>query len=303
MKRLLESFAVAGVLALVIIAPAVASAVVTLDTPAVTVVGNGPSYISLQVVSGASGTPNGFTVEWMPKADYDIYGWGTDHTPPGFNYCTFNGVPTLNVTPGVPSFLLGPNTAVRVVLGELLDESGIYTTYSSEMAPGSEYALRVRAEGGPGYNSSANSRTLIVQSGTHEVCRFTIGYWKNHPGKWPAQSLTLGTVTYNQAQLLQILNEPANGNGLLILEHQLIAAKLNALLSPPPAAIVADIATADALIGGLTPPPIGSDSLDPSSVTSLESDLNDFNNGEAGGDHCTTPTVKSTWGKLKSLYR
>ena len=142
-----------------------------------------------------------------------------------------------------------------------------------------------------------------MDSGTHEVCRFTLGYWKNHPGVWPVLSLTLGTVTYTQADLIQILDQPANGNGLLILEHQLIAAKLNALLSAPPPAIAADIATADLLIGGLIPPPIGGDTLDPASVTGLESDLDAFNNGQAGGDHCATPTVKSSWGKLKSLYR
>jgi hypothetical protein len=301
--KLLKGFAVAGVLALAITAPTVASAVVTLDTPSVTVVGNGPSYISLEVLAGASGTPNGFTVEWMPKADYDIYGWGTDYTPPGFNYCTFSGIPTLNVTPGVPDFLLGPSVAVRVVLGELFDETGLYTTYTDEMNAGTQYALRVRAEAGPGYNASANSPTSIVNSGTQEVCRFTLGYWKNHPGNWPVLSLTLGTVTYTQAQLLLILGQPAGGNGLLILEHQLIAAKLNVLLSPPPPAIAADIAAADAMIGGLIPPPIGSDTLPPASVTTLESDLDAFNNGQAGGDRCVTPTVKSTWGKLKSLYR
>ena len=301
--KLLKGFAVVGGLAMVLIVPTMASAVATLDTPGITVVGNGASYIRLEVLSGASGTPNGFTVEWMPKADYDVYGWGTDYTPPGFNYCTFTGFPTLNVTPGVPSFLLGPNVAVRVVLGELFDETGLYTTYTDEMASGTQFAVRVRAEGGPGYNASANSPTQIVDSGTHEVCRFTLGYWKNHPGVWPVLSLTLGTVTYTQSDLIQILDQPANGNGLLILEHQLIAAKLNALLSAPPPAIAADIATADLLIGGLIPPPIGGDTLDPASVTGLESDLDAFNNGQAGGDHCATPTVKSSWGKLKSLYR
>ena len=148
--KLLKGFAVVGGLAMVLIVPTMASAVATLDTPGITVVGNGASYIRLEVLSGASGTPTGFTVEWMPKADYDVYGWGTDYTPPGFNYCTFTGFPTLNVTPGVPSFLLGPNVAVRVVLGELFDETGLYTTYTDEMASGTQFAVRVRAEGGPG---------------------------------------------------------------------------------------------------------------------------------------------------------
>ena len=41
--------------------------------------------------------------------------------------------------------------------------------------------------------------------------------------------LTLGTVTYSQAQLLAIFNTPVRGNGLISLAHQLIAAKLNIL--------------------------------------------------------------------------
>ena len=39
--------------------------------------------------------------------------------------------------------------------------------------------------------------------------------------------LQLGNVTYNQQELLSILSQPVRGNGLVLLAHQLIAAKLN----------------------------------------------------------------------------
>jgi hypothetical protein len=291
-------------------APAPGGAI-TLDTPNATFLDNSPSYISLMVTAGPSGTPNGFTVEWMPKSDFDVWGWPTDYTPPGFNYCTFDGAPSFNLTPGVSDFLLGANAGAEIVLGELFDETGVYTTYVDELSPETQYAVRVRAEAGPGANASANSPTQFLSSGTHEICRFTMGYWKNHPSAWPSACLPmlLGTVSYNQAQLLAILGTPSSvgpcgtANGLLILAHQLIAAKLNTCLSSPPASIAAAIAAADAMIGGLVPPPGGSGCIPPPTASPLAHELDDFNNGKTEGDNCVTPVNVTTWGRLKTLYR
>jgi len=211
----------------------------------------------------------------------------------------------------VGDFLLGPNVGAKVVLGELFDESGLYTTYVDEMSPETQYAIRVRAEGGPGGDASPNSQTMFASSGTHEICRFTVGYWKNHPAAWPASCLpmNLGTNSYTEAQLINILNTPSStgpcgtANGLLILVHQLIAAKLNSCLATAPPSIQAEIATADGMIGSLVPPPYGTGCLPPPSVSALATDLDDFNNGKTEGDNCTTPVKSSSWGRLKSLYR
>ena len=67
--------------------------------------------------------------------------------------------------------------------------------------------------------------------------------------------LQLGNVTYTQEQLLDILHQPVRGNGLLILAHQLIAAKLNIAAGADPSCIQETIAEADALIGDLVIPP------------------------------------------------
>ncbi len=310
--RLLQGLASAALLAGIVVAsvPAPVSAA-TLNTPTVQFMDNSPAYIKLWVTAGASGAPNGFTIEWMPKADYDAYGWPTSYIPPGFNYCTFDGVPSFNVTPGVADFLLGSGVGAKVVLGELFDESGLYTTYVDEMAPETQYAIRVRAEGGPGGEASPNSQTMLASSGTHEICRFTQGYWKNHPEAWPASCLPmlLGTNSYTETQLLAILGTPSStgpcgtANGLLILVHQLIAAKLNACLATPPASIQAAIVTADGMIGGLVPPPYGTGCLPPPSVDALATQLDDFNNGKTENDNCTTAVKSSSWGRLKSLYR
>jgi len=59
------------------------------------------------------------------------------------------------------------------------------------------------------------------------------------------QSLTLGAVSCNGSQLLQILNGPAQGNGLLTLAHQLIAAKLNIANGADPTAVQQSVINAD----------------------------------------------------------
>ncbi|HTL78127.1 MAG TPA: hypothetical protein VL136_01875 [Candidatus Babeliales bacterium] len=85
-------------------------------------------------------------------------------------------------------------------------------------------------------------------------CPLSQGYWKTHPAAWPVTSLTLGTVVYNQSQLLSILNTPGKGDASIILALQLIAAKLNIANGSDPAPIAATIVTADGLLGSCVLP-------------------------------------------------
>jgi hypothetical protein len=120
-------------------------------------------------------------------------------------------------------------------------------------------------------------------------CTLTQGFWKNHPEDWPVTSLKLGTVTYTQAQLLSILDQPVRGNGLVSLAHQLIAVKLNIANGASGTVVNSAIASADAMIGGLVVPPVGSGSLSTSSVGGLVTQLDQFNQGLAAGGpgHCS----------------
>jgi hypothetical protein len=117
----------------------------------------------------------------------------------------------------------------------------------------------------------------------------TQGYWKTHPEAWPVTSLTLGTVTYSQAELLSILSQSTTGNGLVSLAKQLIAARLNlangAAVTP---ATLNAIVAANSLIDGLVIPPVGTGSLAPSLTSGLTTTLNTYNNGLASGGppHC-----------------
>jgi len=115
-------------------------------------------------------------------------------------------------------------------------------------------------------------------AGGGEACGFTQGYWKNHPAAWPVSSLKLGSVEYSKAELLAIFGQPVAGNGLISLAHQLIAAKLNIANGANGSAISDEIAAADALIGALEVPPVGSGYLSPSSTSSLVDALDQFNN-------------------------
>src|SRR5262249_40517538 len=159
------------------------------------------------------------------------------------------------------SFLLGPNGTIGVQVGDLFDETGIYADYADQLPPG-DYAFRVYAEGNDakGQPSSAMSQTIFASTSKPEC---TQGFWKNHPEAWPPAGtpMTLGTVSYTAAELLSIYNQPAVGNGLISLAHQLITVKLNICNGSNPTNVQSTINNADALIGGLVVPPVGSGSL------------------------------------------
>jgi hypothetical protein len=110
-------------------------------------------------------------------------------------------------------------------------------------------------------------------------------------------------VTYSDLQLCEILNTPANGNGLIALAQELIAAKLNRIsmdsvtqqlevslcsgyTCEEMAMITRCIADADALIGGQVIPPHGSGFLGWTVTDSLITCLRAFNQGTLGADGC-----------------
>jgi hypothetical protein len=122
-------------------------------------------------------------------------------------------------------------------------------------------------------------------------------------------SLVLGDVAYSRSELLAVFGQPAKGNGLVSLSHQLIAAKLNLLLgAQPPSQVMIAIGEADALVGSNVVPPIGGGYLSPGQTGRLTKLLSDFNGGTLGPGHCTDPskvvgTKAETWGSLKQRYR
>jgi hypothetical protein len=302
--------------ACLLVLPAFA-APVELDPPDAAASSNASSIVDLSVTAGLSGAPNGFTVEWMTRALFDQLGdWPADPTDPNIQSAIFLGTPTLNTVDGTRTFLLNPGEIAIVQLGDIFDETGIMSENRDELRSGTEYVFRVKANGDPGVTggtgsllpASPYSATQSATTKPHddlEDCVHTQGYWKNHPSKWPVSSLKLGTIIYTKAQLLLIFDEPAAGNGLISMSHQLIAAKLNVLSGAVVTAVITNaIATADAMVGNRIIPPIGSGFISPSVTSNLNDVLEQFNSDER--NHACqgiTPTRPNTWGQIKAIYR
>lgn len=135
-----------------------------------------------------------------------------------------------------------------------------------------------------------------VKPAENPGCTFTQGYWKNKAGKAlmtqliPVGGLLLGTTAYSVNQLQAILDTPVQGNGLLNLAHQLIAAKFNLLNGASGTALGTSIATADTLIGSLV---VGVDVVTNGSnpalyaqMIAVKDTLASFNEGQIGPGHC-----------------
>ena len=276
-----------------------------LDTPQLLVASIDRSSARLVVSAGLSGTPAGFTVEWMTGADYSAAGgWPADPTDPRIVDCAFTGTPTLTTMPSVPDYMLGANVSTLIEIGDLHDETGINTYYMTELGWSADYVFRVFANASGNDPQSAYSATVFVTTdpGGND-CIFSQGFWKNHEEQWPTSSLQLGTVVYTASELLDIFNTPAQGNGLIFLAHQLIAAKLNLGAGADPGPIQSAIDDADALIGALVVPPSGSGYIQPSDASDLTEQLDQFNNGQLGVNCNPVAVEKTAWSGVKDRYR
>jgi hypothetical protein len=274
----------------------------SLDKPSLSTGDSGHAKQTLYITAGPSGAPNGFTVRWMDQSTY--LGNGSQFAVAVGDKANFYGEPTLNTFDGqYTTFALAPNQTIRVEIGDLTDETGVSGT-RGELEQGVRYYFAAFANDADG-NADSDLSVVVSDATTDNTnCTYTQGYWKNHPNAWPVNGLLLGTVFYTKAQLISILEQEVNGNGLVSLAHQLIAAKLNIAQGADPTAAAAAIAAADALIGGLVVPPVGTDELDPADTDALTQTLDDYNNGITGPGHCgTVPTQQSTWGAVKNLYR
>jgi hypothetical protein len=80
-------------------------------------------------------------------------------------------------------------------------------------------------------------------------CPLTAIYWKTHATTWPVTTLALGNQTYNQAELLALLNGDASADASIALAQQLIAAKLSIANGSNPVPIATTISLADTLLG------------------------------------------------------
>jgi hypothetical protein len=266
-----------------------------IDTPTVTCASSTEASITLQVCAGATGLPAGFSIQWMTAADYAANGgW---YLSDDLRLCKASFSGNANIS----RYNLLAGECVTVNVGELLFDNGASSNCIAALACGTDYVFHAFGHATSALNRSdftANRTcsTLACSCPQPPNCTLTQGYWKTHgPGgcvagnntnEWPVTLLTLGTVTYTDLEVCSILNTPAAGNGLIVLAHQLIAAKLNVAKGADGTAVAQAIADADALIGGLVIPPVGTGFLAASATSTLTGTLTSYNEGAIGPGHC-----------------
>lgn len=284
---------IGAVLAITLLIPSLAVAAKAkskMDAPTLLCGGSTQTSINLQVAAGASGLPAGFTIQWMTAEQFAAGGWSQLELGIGC-HASFSGNANLS------RYNLGPGEVVTVNVGEFLFDNGASTGCPGPLTCGTQYVFRAFAHATntlqrSEFTADFTCSTLPCASG--DTCTFTQGYWKTHgpsptgnnTNEWPASSLTLGTVTYTAVELQAIFDTPASGNGLIALAHQLIAAKLNLAKGADPTDVQEAITAADALIGSLVVPPVGSGFLKSSVTSALTSTLTSYNEGATGPGHC-----------------
>jgi hypothetical protein len=275
-----------------------------MDTPVITcgAVATGAA-LDVNVCAGATGAPAGFSVQWIKASALalgpdGIAGTLDDNTWPAsdsLDLCKASFSGNANES----TYNLSPFGCATVTIGDtLFDNQGASSNCeSTPLECGELYAFRCFAHANSTLQRSdftANLFCATVACSGGEGCTFTQGYWKTHGpiptgnnvNEWAVTELTLGSVLYTDLQLQAIFDTPAGGNGLISLAHQLIAAKLNVANGADDSAVAGAIAAADALIGSLVVPPVGTDSLSSSATSALTTTLTNYNEGSIGPGHC-----------------
>lgn len=268
------------------------------DTPVLSLLEASQVSITLTVTAGATGAPAGFSLQWMKLSDYlanNSVWYLSDDT----RLCkaSFSG------NAFISNYNLEPNQSVNVKVGEFLFDNGASSNCTDCLECGCDYVFRVFAHATSTMTRSDFSKDYIYSTvqcgGVSTGCTYTQGYWKTHGPTpagnnsyvWPdtvkSGGMILGTVAYNPDDLLRILLQQAASNGLVILAHQLIAAKLNIANGASANPVADTIVAADQLIGSLVIPPIQfAGSLAPSAVSGLVDQLTRYNEGKLGVPHC-----------------
>lgn len=210
---------------------------INLGQPTLTCAGSTTVGIDLTFTAGTNGAPSGFSIQWMTKAEFDAQGWpgvseevGTRTT---FCKASFSG------NANASRYNLTAGEQVTVTVGDFLFDNGASTNCPQELDPCTAYVFRAFSHADNLTNKSVFSSNQECSTLCNTSCgKHGVGYWKHNCPNAGA-GLTLGTVSYTDEEICTILNKPSMGNGLIILAHQLIAAKLNGI----------DTSVADAAVG------------------------------------------------------
>jgi len=303
MKRTLFYLMLSGFL-LLTASSAQAGKVSTMDTPYLSCSGATMASLDVIVCAGSvTGAPAGFSLQWVSAAQLangpdGISGTSDDNTWPASDSLDLCKASFSGKANGA-TYNLGPNQCSAVNIGDnLFDNPGASSNCASTpLECGTTYAFRSFAHANSKlFRSAFTADSFCSTQACPPVdgCTFTQGYWKTHGpiptgnnvNEWPVTGLMLGNVNYTDLELQAIFDMPAGGNGLIALAHQLIAAKLNIANGADDSEIAGAIVAADALIGSLIVPPVGTGSLAPKNTSALTGSLAGFNEGTIGPGHC-----------------
>lgn len=137
---------------------------------------------------------------------------------------------------------------------------------------------------------------VAAQDAPAPGCPAGQGYWKN-TASWPVTDLTLGSQSYNQAELLILFNTPVGGDASLNLAHQLAAAKLNVANGADATIAAGVIAQGDALLSayaGKLPYNVDASSAEGQTMVNVAGVLESYNNGQLSVGCSLTPTLTPT---------
>jgi hypothetical protein len=223
------------------------------------------------------------------------------NTPVPSGLGNFTGFGAVAVDPGVVVFEgLSRDAGGASVRGLYTDSGGVLTKI---VATGDVLQGRALSElhfGSNGFSNGEVAFAATFDDGSQSItaaalnappppaanCPRGQGFWKNHESAWPVASLTLGSQTYAQAQLLQVLGAPVRGDASLILARQLIASLLNLANGSAPGAVGPVVADAQARLGtfsGRLPYGVKTSSVSGTALTADASLLETYNSGALTG--------------------
>jgi hypothetical protein len=209
--------------------------------------------------------------------------------PPSATCVTINAIQGVAITPVTmvgSGGGGGPYTfsATGLPAGLTMSTSG--TISGTPMASGTfNYVVTVTDKNG---KSGTVNCSVTVTPPVTNVCGLTWGYWKNHT--WPVTTLVMGSQTYTQAEIANLLSLPVAGDASINLAHQLIAAKFNVLNGTPISTDGGATAAADVLLAtfsGKLPYGVDPSSTVGSQMTTIAGQLDTFNSDGLAQPGCT----------------
>jgi uncharacterized delta-60 repeat protein len=119
------------------------------------------------------------------------------------------------------------------------------------------------------------------------ACARSAGFWRQHRGEWPVNSLTLGSQSYTAAEIAELLKTPIRGDASLLLARELIASKFNLAGGAGSPELSALVSSADALLSGFSgrlPYQVPPGSSAGRSMVALSANLASWNNRRSSPD-------------------